>query len=65
MSPESRTATPLYCPFCGEEDLRPVEDDTAAWSCRACAHVFSVTLLRVDQDAIPANRPPATSGGRP
>ena len=60
----SRAATPLYCPFCGEEDLRPVEDDAAAWSCRACAHVFSVTLLRVEHAAIPANRPPATSGGR-
>jgi hypothetical protein len=52
----SRAATPLYCPFCGEEDLRPVEDDASAWSCRACAHVFSVTLVRVDHGAIPANR---------
>jgi hypothetical protein len=52
----SRAAAPLYCPFCGEEDLRPVEDDASAWSCRACAHVFSVTLLRVDYAAIPANR---------
>ncbi len=61
----SRAATPLYCPFCGEEDLRPVEDDAAAWSCRACAHEFSVSLLRIDHAAIPANRPPVTSGGRP
>ena len=52
----SRSATPLYCPFCGEEDLRPVEDDATVWSCRACAHVFSVTLVRVDHAAIPANR---------
>jgi hypothetical protein len=33
-----------------------VEDDASAWSCRACAHVFSVTLVRVDYAAIPANR---------
>ena len=60
----SRAAAPLYCPFCGEEDLRPVEDDAAAWSCRACAHVFTVQLLRVDYAAIPANRPSTTPGAR-
>ena len=56
----SRSAAPLYCPFCGEEDLRPVEDDAAAWSCRACAHVFSVSLLRVDHASIPAHRNAST-----
>ena len=58
----SRAAAPLYCPFCGEEDLRPVEDDATAWSCRACAHVFTVQLLRIDHAAIPANRQSATAG---
>ena len=60
----SRAATPLYCPFCGDEDLRPVEDDDAAWSCRSCAHVFSVTQLRVDHASIPANRGPQPTGDR-
>jgi ribosomal protein L37AE/L43A len=60
----SRAAAPLYCPFCGEEDLRPVEDDPAAWSCRACTHVFTVQLVRIDHAAIPANRRPAPAGGR-
>ena len=60
----SRAATPLYCPFCGDEDLRPVEDDPNAWSCRACAHVFTVQLVRIDYAAIPANRPSTTGGGR-
>jgi ribosomal protein L37AE/L43A len=60
----SRAAAPLYCPFCCEEDLRPVEDDPAAWSCRACAHVFAVQLVRIDHAAIPANRPSAAAGGR-
>ncbi len=67
MSPAgSRGATPLYCPFCGDEDLRPVEDDAAAWSCRSCAHVFSVDLLRIDHASIPAHRTAsqaATTGG--
>jgi ribosomal protein L37AE/L43A len=63
----ARAVTPLHCPFCGDEDLRPVEDDAAAWSCRSCAHVFSVTLLRIDHAAIPAHRTaaaPATRGSR-
>jgi ribosomal protein L37AE/L43A len=60
----SRAATPLYCPFCGDEDLRPVEDDDAAWSCRSCAHVFSVTQLRVDHASIPANRGAQPTGDR-
>lgn len=51
----TRAATPNHCPFCGDEDLRPVEDDATAWSCRSCARVFSVSLVRFDQSGIPAN----------
>ncbi len=50
----ARSATPIHCPFCGDEDLRPVEDDTTAWACRSCARVFSVTLVRIDHAGIPA-----------
>ncbi|MBX6354584.1 MAG: hypothetical protein IRZ05_01880 [Micromonosporaceae bacterium] len=51
-----RTAT-MYCPYCGDEDLRPHEDargaaagqapQTApgAWECRSCARVFSVRFI--------------------
>ena len=51
----AHAATPNHCPFCGDEDLRPVEDDASAWSCRSCARVFSVSLVRIDQAGIPAN----------
>ena len=34
--------TPLYCPYCGEEDLYPNEAAHGAWECHACARVFSV-----------------------
>ncbi|HEV7172575.1 hypothetical protein [Pedococcus sp.] len=50
----SREATPIYyCPFCAEEDLRPVEEPQGAWRCGACARVFSVQLARVDTTRIP------------
>ncbi|GAB2927705.1 hypothetical protein GCM10027280_13980 [Micromonospora polyrhachis] len=41
MSGETRAA-PLYCPYCGEEDLRPHDGAHGAWECHACARVFSV-----------------------
>jgi predicted RNA-binding Zn-ribbon protein involved in translation (DUF1610 family) len=39
------TAVPFYCPYCGEEDLRPHEDPPAAWRCADCQRVFVVRLV--------------------
>ena len=37
-------AVPFYCPFCGEESLRPWGDDPdkghGTWRCEDCARVF-------------------------
>lgn len=41
MSSESRAA-PMFCPYCGEEDLRPHEQSHGAWECHCCARVFTV-----------------------
>ena len=35
-------AVPFYCPYCGEEDLRPEEG--GGWLCTDCRRVFAVTL---------------------
>jgi transposase-like protein len=32
----------MYCPYCGEEDLRPHETSHGAWECHGCARVFTV-----------------------
>ncbi len=43
MSEESSArAVPYVCPFCGEEDLRPVEQ--GRWHCRSCLRVFALTF---------------------
>ena len=42
-----------HCPFCAEEDLRPVEEPRGAWLCRACARVFTVDLVTLDTTKIP------------
>ena len=48
----SERAAPQYCPYCGDEDLRPEvlsEDKPEAshgvWLCRACARVFKLSFV--------------------
>jgi hypothetical protein len=38
-------ATPFYCPYCGDEDLRPQEEPHGAWLCTGCRRVFGVKFL--------------------
>jgi ribosomal protein L37AE/L43A len=45
-TPMSERATPYYCPFCGDEDLRPTEEDKG-WLCAACRRVFTVNFLGI------------------
>lgn len=32
-----------YCPYCGEQDLRPREEPEGAWECADCRSTFVVT----------------------
>jgi ribosomal protein L37AE/L43A len=41
----SERAAPQYCPYCGDEDLRPEPTSHRAWHCRACTRVFEVTFV--------------------
>lgn len=36
----SERAAPFYCPYCGEEDLRPFGEQHGEWRCGACLRVF-------------------------
>lgn len=40
-------AVPFYCPYCGDEDLRPRGDEAGAWQCRACARAFTLSFVGV------------------
>ncbi len=50
MTSGEARATPFYCPYCGEETLRPFGDepegapgsDRGAWRCESCARAFSI-----------------------
>ncbi len=45
--------TVLYCPYCAEETLFPIEG--GGWECRSCQRAFSVKFLGLRT---------LTSGGR-
>jgi hypothetical protein len=51
-----RGAEVYHCPFCGGEDLRPVEEPRDGWSCSECARVFSVRLVALDEAHIPGRQ---------
>ena len=36
---QAERAVPFYCPYCGEEDLEPLELD-GTWHCRSCIRSF-------------------------
>lgn len=38
-------AVPFYCPYCGDEDLRPDGEVAGQWWCRSCRRVWSLKLL--------------------
>jgi transposase-like protein len=37
----TQRAIPFYCPYCGEEDLEPQEQD-GEWRCRSCIRSFQL-----------------------
>jgi ribosomal protein L37AE/L43A len=41
----SERAAPSYCPYCAEEDLRPVEEPLGAWLCTGCRRVFNLKFV--------------------
>ena len=38
-------AVPFYCPFCGEQDIRP--DDPSGYRCEVCDRRWELRLLGV------------------
>jgi ribosomal protein L37AE/L43A len=42
-----------YCPYCGEQDLQPTEND-GQWECRDCIRVFAVRFVGISAQALSA-----------
>jgi ribosomal protein L37AE/L43A len=43
----SERAVPFYCPYCGDEDLRPSEAAHGAWYCAACLRTFTLKMIGI------------------
>ena len=49
-------AAPFYCPYCGDEDIRPFGEKHGEWRCGACRRVYAlryVGLARPGDTGIP------------
>jgi transposase-like protein len=56
----SERSAPFYCPYCGEEDLRPHGATHGEWECRSCRRVFTLSfkgLLAGQADGTPEGEP--------
>jgi transposase-like protein len=40
---------PFYCPYCGEQDLRPSGPDGGGWRCVSCARSFELRFAGLDR----------------
>jgi transposase-like protein len=38
-------AVPFYCPYCGDEDLRPLGDSHGTWWCQSCRRAWTLKLV--------------------
>jgi transposase-like protein len=41
---------PFYCPYCGEEDLRPHGEKHGEWACGSCRRAFVLKSVRTAED---------------
>lgn len=41
-------AVPYFCPYCGDEDLRPHGPAAGAWHCRACTRTFRISFIGLE-----------------
>jgi ribosomal protein L37AE/L43A len=60
----SERAAPFYCPYCGDEDLRPSETGGhGAWECRSCRRAFALKFQGLL--SLPTATAATATGGRP
>ncbi|MEU6736400.1 hypothetical protein ABZ929_24965 [Streptomyces physcomitrii] len=58
----SERAAPFYCPYCGEEDLRPGEQGHGAWECADCNRAFQLKFLGLLARGLPPGGGPGDGG---
>jgi transposase-like protein len=51
--PAGERQVPFYCPYCGEEALRPTGPATGQWECADCGRGFELRFTGVIAPAQP------------
>jgi transposase-like protein len=46
-TPAGERMTPFYCPYCGDEDLRPLDAEPGRFTCASCRRAFALRFLGV------------------
>jgi ribosomal protein L37AE/L43A len=56
---------PFFCPYCGEEELRPAGSKAGDWECRSCSRGFTLRFTGVTgaASAADAGAKAAAAGG--
>lgn len=44
-APTPRHAPPFYCPYCGEEEIRPWGEQAGEWHCDLCLRVWRLRYV--------------------
>ena len=52
-------SVPFFCPYCGDESLRPHGEKHGEWACESCRRVFALRSVRADS---PRPRAPGSVG---
>jgi hypothetical protein len=52
---------PFYCPYCGEEDIRPFGDQHGEWRCGACRRVWTLRYVGIARPAEPGQASPVVA----
>jgi len=47
-------AVPFFCPYCGEEDLRPHDASHGSWWCASCRRAWTLKYLGTGTPAVDA-----------
>ena len=42
---------PFYCPYCGDEDLRPHGEKHGEWVCGSCRRAFALRSVRTEVES--------------
>jgi ribosomal protein L37AE/L43A len=55
-------AAPFYCPYCGDEDLRPFGEKHGEWRCGSCRRVYALRYVGLARPAEAAGIGGASDG---